>query len=72
MYIEMIIFFFYLNERTTGKDILKDYYQSSSQIDQILVFIRMETTCYAISNYFHDDIYAQNCYITFFSLVYFL
>lgn len=59
MYIEMIIFFFYLNERTTGKDILKDYYQSSSQIDQILVFIRMEITCYAISNYFHDDIYAQ-------------
>lgn len=58
MYIEMIIFFFYLNERTTGKDILKDYYQSSSQIDQILVFIRMEITCYAISNYFHDDIYA--------------
>lgn len=58
MYIEMIIFFFYLNERTTEKDILKDYYQSSSQIDQILVFIRMEITCYAISNYFHDDIYA--------------
>lgn len=55
----MILFFFYLNERTTEKDILKDYYQSSSQIDQILVFIRMEITCYAISNYFHDDIYAQ-------------
>lgn len=54
------------------KDILKDYYQSSSQIDQILVFIRMETTCYPISNYFHDGIYAQNCYITFFFLVYFL
>lgn len=72
MYIEMILFFFYLNERTTEKDILKDYYQSSSQIDQILVFIRMEITCYAISNYFHDDIYAQNCYITFFFLVYFL